>query len=594
MTNDTIPARLIDIAKRLPHAPAYARRVDGIWRSVPWADYAEDVVRTGRALIALGVEPGAITAVLGFNRPEWTIFDLATMGVGGAPAGIYTTSSPTEVAYVLNHAEAPLLLVENEMQWRKVEPMLERLTHLRFVITMMGMAPIAHEKVLSWEAFLARGDTIDPTRYHERVAALEPDALATLIYTSGTTGPPKAVMLSHRNLAWTAREAAKIFAINPSDSMLSYLPLSHIAEQVFSIHIPVTTGATVYFATSIDEIAANLQEVQPTIVFGVPRIWEKFHAGISAKLSRAEGLKGKLASWAMQVGREEHRRRLLGGAPNRSIAFRLANKLVYSKVKRAIGLGNARCCVSGAAPVAREVLEFMTGLDVLIYEVYGQSEDTGPTSLNVPGRVRLGSVGPAFPGVEVRIADDGEILVRGPNVFLGYRGDEEATAQTLVDGWLCSGDLGEIRGGFLYITGRKKDLLITAGGKNIAPQNIELALKQHPLIAEAVLVGDRRKYLVALMTLDEDNAASWAQEQGLDLRGRGLAALSNHPKLYELLQGHVDGVNRELARVEQVKRFAVLDRNLSIEAGELTPSLKVKRNKVYEHFATEIEALYVD
>jgi len=583
---DTIPNRLLQRAKSAPNDPAYYVRDGGAWKPTNWGTYSDQVTQAGRALIALGFEPGQTACILGFNRPEWAILDLATMGAGGAPAGIYTTCSPVEVRYIVAHAEAPIILVEDEGQWRKVQAEIANMPHLKHVVTMKGVPKIDHGLVMTWDEFMAKGDQVDKQAYLDRVEALEPDALATLIYTSGTTGPPKGVMLSHHNLAWTANAAIQITTINADDCSLSYLPLSHIAEQMFTLHIPITTGARVYFAESIEAVPENLKEVQPTIFFGVPRIWEKFHAGISAKLKGATGLKAKLVKWAMNVGWETNK------SPNgtKGLQYALADKLIFSKLKPAIGMGNARVCVSGAAPIAREVLEFFAGLDLLVLEVYGQSEDTGPTSFNTPTNYRFGTVGPALPGVEVKIADDDEILVKGPNVFLGYYKDQEATDATLSNGWLHSGDLGSFDDdGFLSITGRKKDIIITAGGKNITPKNLEAAIKNHELINEAVVIGDRRKYLSALVTIDPEAGEAWAAANGEDAN-----ALHKSAKLRASIQAHIDEMNSHFARVEQIKKFTILTRNLTIEDGELTPTLKVKRAKVSDHFADDIEAMYAE
>jgi len=583
---DTIPNRLLQRAKSTPNDPAYYVRDNGAWKPTNWGTYSDQVTQAGRALIALGFKPGQTVCILGFNRPEWAIMDLATMGAGGAPAGIYTTCSPVEVRYIVAHAEAPIILVEDEGQWRKVQAEMANMPDLKHVVTMKGVPKINHGLVMSWDEFMAKGDEVEKQAYLDRVEALEPEALATLIYTSGTTGPPKGVMLSNHNLAWTANVAIQITTINADDCSLSYLPLSHIAEQMFTLHIPITTGARVYFAESIEAVPENLKEVQPTIFFGVPRIWEKFHAGITAKLKDATGLKAKLVKWALNVGWESNK----SPTSTKGLQYNLANKLIFSKLKPAIGMGNARVCVSGAAPIAREVLEFFASLDILVLEVYGQSEDTGPTSFNTPTRYRFGSVGPALPGVEVKIADDDEILVKGPNVFLGYYKDQEATDATLSNGWLHSGDLGAFDDdGFLSITGRKKDIIITAGGKNITPKNLEAAMKNHELINEAVVIGDRRKYLSALVTIDPEASAAWAAANGEDAN-----ALHKSAKLRASIQAHIDEMNSHFARVEQIKKFTILARNLTIEDGELTPTLKVKRAKVSDHFADDIEAMYAE
>lgn len=589
MAADTIPSRLLEQARLRPNAPAYKIRENGVWKATNWADYADEVKRAGRALIALGFEAGQHTCILGFNRPEWVIFDVATMAVGGAPAGIYTTSSPEEVAYIAGHCEARVMLVENVEQWEKVKAQRENLPALKHVVMMKGAPRIQDEMVYSWDEFLAKAESVSEEIFIQRVHALEPSGLATLIYTSGTTGPPKAVMLSHENLAVTASTARQVTGLGPNDTCLSYLPLSHIAEQMFSIHGAITGGACLYYAESIDAVPENLKEVQPTVFFGVPRIWEKFYAGISSRLKEATGVKAKLVEWARGVGTKVTELRERGEEPEGFLAFqyKLADRLIYSKLKEAIGLKNAHLMVSGAAPIAKEVLDFLASLDILILEVYGQSEDTGPTTYNQRKKFKLGSVGPVFPGVEVKISEEGEVLVRGPNVFLGYLKDEEATKEALVDGWLHSGDLGEFRDGFLYITGRKKDILITAGGKNIAPANIEGDFKNHELINEAVVIGDRRKYLTVLITLDPEALEAYFEKNGGDI-----SKAHEDPRIRASIQAHLDEINKKYARVEQVKKFTILPRNFTIEDGELTPTLKVKRNKVNEHFADEIEAMY--
>ncbi len=591
MPSDTIIQRLFDQAKKQPQAPAYFVREPDGWKSTSWKTYAQEVRRAARALIALGFEPGQTVSILGFNRPEWAIFDMACMAAGGAPAGIYTTCSPTEVAYIVNHAESPIVLVENQEQWSKLQAKKSELPRLQHVVMMQGGPKIDDPMLLGWKEFMAKGDEAHDAELDRRVAALEPNALATLIYTSGTTGPPKGVMLSHDNLAFTARIARQLARSTPDDSTLSYLPLSHIAEQMFTLHGANTAGYAVYYARSVDQLADDLKEAQPTIFFGVPRVWEKFHAGVSSKLAQATGAKKQLVAWARGVATRVHALKNEGKSPGPGLAlqYRVANRLIFSKLKPALGLGRARLCVSGAAPIAREVLEFFASLDIVILEVYGQSEDTGPTSFNQPGRTRFGSVGPILPEVEVRIEPDGEILVKGRNVFLGYYKEPEATQETLTeDGWLRSGDLGELdQDGFLRITGRKKEIIITAGGKNVTPKNIEGALKNHELVSEAVVIGDRRKFLSVLLTLDEEAARRFADQHG------GGAPHEN-PDIRAEIGRAIEQVNQELARVETIKKFTVLPKPFSIEGGELTPTLKVKRKVVAQKYAAEIESMYAE
>ncbi len=591
---DTIPKRLFEQANKQPERSAYLVKDHGVWRGKTWREYAAEVSQATRALIALGFEPGQRLCILGFNRPEWVILDLAAMCAGGAPAGIYTTCSPDEVQYIVAHAEAPLVLVENEVQWHKIEKKRTELPGLKFVVFMRGTTPPAapegSPKLLGWDEFLARGAATPEKEVQRRIDALEPSGLATLIYTSGTTGPPKAVMLTHDNLAWTAKTLADVTKIQPGGRGLSYLPLSHIAEQMATIHGPITGGSAVYFAESIDKLADNLKECRPTLFFGVPRIWEKFHAAIEGKMKAATGSKARIARWARGVGEQVSALRAQGKSPSGmlGIEYRIASRLVFAPLKEAIGLDQATCLVSGAAPIGKEVIAFFASLDVFIQEIYGQSEDTGPTSFNLDGRTRIGSVGPMLEGVTVRIADDGEILVKGRNVFAGYFKDEAATRETLTeDGWLRSGDLGRIdEDGFLHITGRKKEIIITAGGKNITPKNIEELVKRCPLVAEAVVIGDRRKFLSALVWLEPDTTKKWMADRG----ATGDPATNTDVRAE--IQRAIDAANETLAKVEQVKKFAIGSRPLSIETGELTPTLKVKRNKVAAAFASQIDAMY--
>ena len=590
MTIETIPAQLFETAAQRGSAPAYHVKVNGEWKATSWQTYADEVKAAGKALMTLGLAPGGSVSILGFNRPEWIIMDVAALAVGGTATGVYTTCSAEEVQYIVDHAESMVALVENQNQWKKIRAQRDRLPRLKNVVAMKG-ADIDEAGVLSWEDFMARGKGVSDADFFARVQALEPKGLATLIYTSGTTGPPKGVMLTHDNLYWTATTLNSLMGSRPDDALVSYLPLSHIAEQMLSIHGPIVTGAAIYYAESLDKVAENLKEVQPTVIFGVPRIWEKFHAGVSEKLAQATGFKKTLVDWVRRVSARKAELENRGEKMGLGLAmqYRLAHKLVLSKLKPALGLGRARACVSGAAPIAKEVLDFFATLDITIREVYGQSEDTGPTTINQEGKTRLGSVGGRIPGIEVKIAADGEILVRGRNVFAGYFKEPQATAETLVDGWLHSGDLGEFdKDGYLIITGRKKDIIITAGGKNIAPKNIEASLKNSRVIAEAVVIGDRRKFLTALIALDLEATENFLKEKGA-LDGQ---PLHTHELVVKEVQAAVDEVNSTLAQVETVKKFTILSRNLTIEDGELTPTLKVKRKMVNQNFAQQIEAMY--
>ncbi len=590
MTTDSIAVRLQEQARIRPNAPAYFEKVGEAWVPTTWREYGQQVQEAARSLVALGVEPGGVVSILGFNRPEWGIMLLAAMSINGAGAGIYTTNSPPEVQYIINHAESRVVLLENEEQWQKVNQIRGELPLLRHVVMMRG-TKIDDPLVLTWEEFLAQGATIDQAQFDERFAAIEPEDLASLIYTSGTTGPPKAVMLSHDTLAFTGYEAPKLFDLTPNDRLVSYLPLSHIAEQMFTIHGSVTVGYAVYYAEALEKLLDNLKEVQPTIIFGVPRIWERFQSGVQRQLDETTGAKARIASWAMGVGRQVSDLRNRGQEPHGLLAtqYKLADRLFYSKVKTALGLNNVTTAAVGAAPVNKQILEFFSGLDLIIYEVYGQSEGCGPTTWNHPGATKFGATGPAFPHTEVKLAEDGEILLRGRNVFSGYYKEPAATADTLIDGWLHSGDLGQFDDdGFLTIVGRKKEIIITSGGKNIAPKNIEAALKNLDLVADAVVIGEARKFLSALVTLDPEAAERFALQHGLEGQ-----VLHEHPLVIgEVQRGIDEEVNPQFARVENIRKFTILPRSFTVQDGELTPSLKIKRRIVYDHFADEIEAMY--
>lgn len=580
--NDNIVRRVMQQAQVRPTTPAYVANHQGNWQTTSWQRYVEQIRSAAKSMMALGVQRGQRVAILGFNRPEWTIFDIAAMAVGAAPAGIYTTCSSTEVHYIVHHSEAPIVLVENAQQLAKVVAVRDQLPHLQHIVLMQGADASADpgDKIWSWAQFMAKGAEADDHELEKRIDAIEQADLATLIYTSGTTGPPKAVMLSHGNLAWTATTLIDAGSGAAGDVMLSYLPLSHIAEQMASIHVPATVGATVYFAESLEKIPDGLRAARPTLFFGVPRIWEKFHSAMLKKFAEVTGVKKHLLTWARSVATAVHIRKNQGRSIPRSLQlqYQVANKLVLHKVKVALGFDRVRQCITGAAPIAREILEFFQSIDIPISEIYGQSEDSGPTSLNLTGRTKLGTVGVPLPGLQVKLGDDGEILIKGPNVFMGYLKDQAATDEILHDGWLASGDLGQFdRDGFLSITGRKKEIIITAGGKNITPRNIEAEIQRCAHVADAVVIGDRRKFLTVLLTLSPEATGKHSD-----------------PTVLADIQQAIDAGNAQLARVEQVKKFTVLPTAFSTESGEYTPTMKLRRSVIAKKYATQIDAMYVE
>ncbi len=578
MLFETIPERILRAGRERGTAHAYAVRRGAQWVTTSWSDYAGEVEAAARALIALGVEAGSPVAILGTNTPEWVIFDVAAMAVGAMPAGIYPTNSSDECAYVLDHSRSSVVLVQNEKQLAKVLEKWRELPALRHVVLMRGQSSDS-DGVLSWEQFLDRGTTVPFSEVETRMAALGPRDGATLIYTSGTTGRPKAVVLPHEALVSTVKAIHSFIDASMSDTAVSYLPLSHIAEQLVTILTPAVSGHTVYYEPDIFRLVDTLKEVRPSIFFAVPRVWEKFYAAVSGKLDEASGVKAAITNRALVVGRDHTATLNRGEQPQgwRAAQYGFFDKLVYSKAKEAMGLDRSRFLFSGAAPLAPSIAEFFSGFGMQILNIYGQSENTAGSAYNRPDRNRYGSVGPAFPGTELRVADDGEILVRGLCLFSGYLHEAEATAGALdADGWLHTGDVGHIDDdGFLFITDRKKDIIITAGGENVTPSLIEMMLQTHPLVSIAVVIGDRRPYLTALISVDPEAT----EGMGADDVRTGV-------------QGAVDEVNVGQARVRQLKRFVILERPLSIEGGELTPTLKVKRKVVREHFADQIEAMY--
>lgn len=591
MSAQTILHKLHDNGRKTPNNPALYEKENGAWKAMNWADYVKNVRRCARAMKSLGLGKGDIVTILGFNRSEWVIADLGIMLIGGAAAGIYTSNSPGEVQYIAHHCESKMIVVEDEGQYAKIKEEIANLPQLKHIV-MMRRANVPDDPMaIGWDDFLALGDKIPDADMDAELAKLKMGQLATLIYTSGTTGPPKGVMLSHDNLAWTASQSVGLISAVPSDRSLSYLPLSHIAEQMFTIHSPITAGYQVYFAEGVTKIPDNMKEMQPTIFFGVPRVWERFYNGLSAKLGSAEGVKAKLADWSRGVATKVTAGRNQGKEPSGLLAmqYNLADKLVLSKVKEALGFSEAKVLVSGAAPIPKQILDFMGSLDIRIMEVYGQSEDSGPTSFNQLDRAKFGSVGPNFPGMDIKIADDGEILCKGRNVFLGYYKNEKETAVTLIDGWLQSGDLGKFDDdGFLHITGRKKDIIITSGGKNIAPKNLEAALTSLPLIGSAVCIGEEKRFLTALVTLEADAAQRFATANSVPVEGLG-----ENPKLRAELKKMIEAeVNSHFARVEHIRNFVVIPHEFSIETGELTPTFKIKRAVVNRMYESEIDACY--
>jgi long-chain acyl-CoA synthetase len=582
------PRAFLNTSARLGDAPAYFTRGPAVWQPTSWATFAGQVRAAAAGLAALGVRPGDRVAILAYNRPEWVIADLATMMAGAVPVGIYFTAAPSEVAFILEDCGAVVLFAENAWQFAKLAGKENKLGGLKRVVMMEGEP--ADPWQIGWAKFCSLGARVPDAEIDARLNGIMPHQAGTLLYTSGTTGAPKAVELSHAALCNCNAVMQATAGYRPSDRVISYLPLAHIAEKMLTVHSFAAFGYQVYFARSVQELAAHLPEVRPTVFFGVPRVWEKLAGTLRERLAAATGTKAKIAAWAQAVGRDWHKAAREGRRPGVALGLqhRLAEKLVYGKVKAATGLGAARYLFSGAAPIAPEVLEFLSGLDIVVLELYGQSETCGPTSTNLPGANRFGSVGRAVPGTELRIAEDGEVLVRDNKLLTGYAGRPDATAETFLDGWLCSGDLGRLDAdGFLYITGRKKDLIITAGGKNISPAAIEAAAEAVPILEHVVVYGDRKPFLSALVTLNPEHLAALARQHGVPVEG-----IAAHPLVLAEVQAGIDAVNAEQARVAHIRKYTILPGRFSVETGELTPTLKLKRATVIARHLAELEAMY--
>ncbi|MFC6094030.1 AMP-binding protein [Saccharothrix sp. BKS2] len=600
----TIATRVRDRASATPGAVALRAKRLGVWEEVSWADYWERAELVGHALLALGVDPGDRVAVHSENRREWLYSDIGAVAVRATTVGLYPTSPADEVAYLLSHSGARVLVAEDQEQVDKVLAVLDALPDLEHVVYLEPRGVrgrYTDDRLMSWDDFLAlgarhRGD--HPDAVARRMRGAEPDDVLTLVYTSGTTGPPKGAMLTAANVEFAVGVTAGASPpASARDVTLSYLPLCHVAERVFTTWLNAAAGIQVHFAESVDTVRANLREVQPTILFGVPRTWEKVLTAVTIGTANASPVKRVTTRFwlrvADRIGAELVR---AGGRHTTATRLRYAVGWVccYRALKTRLGLRHVRYAASGAAPISPEVLRFFMGIGVPVHEVYGMTENSGVATGNRPGRVRLGTVGEPQEGVELRIAEDGEIQTRHPGVFAGYWRDEEATRRVLAeDGWLRTGDVGEwVDGTHVRITDRMKDIIITAGGKNVAPSEVENALKDSPYVKEAVVLGDRRPYLVALIGIEPDTVGHWAARRGLT--HTTYRDLAEKDEVRELVAGVVRAANERFAPVGRVRRFRVLPKELDHSDGELTATQKVKRSALATAYAHLVEEMYAD
>ncbi|MBI3090766.1 MAG: AMP-binding protein [Candidatus Tectomicrobia bacterium] len=591
------PARLKQLAETRGAEVALREKEFGIWRQITWQGYLEHVRHLSLGLRALGFAPGDSLAILADNCPEWLYADLAAQAAGGVGVGLYPTNPAHDAQYIVNHCEAPIIIVYDQEQLDKILQEQHRLPKLRtaVVIDPKGLRHYDDPLIMRFAELLTLGRAYEaehPEEFEAGLALLKPDDVAIMVYTSGTTGHPKGAMLTHHNLWVMSQGWMQISPFRPRDSLVSYLPLCHILERSLSVYLPLYIGYSVSFAESFDTVQLNLREISPTLFAAVPRIWEKLHSAHTIRVAESSPLKRAAYAAALRLGAWVEARRRRGKAP---WAWRPLWWLAYLGVFRAIqeklGLRRARFMMSGGAPIAPAILSFFHDIGLPVREGYGMTEAAGAIAMHRQGDERPGTVGHPLPGLEVRLAGDGEILLRGGGIFKGYHANPAATAEALEEGWLHTGDIGTFdEHGHLRITDRKKDLIITAGGKNIAPQKLENLLKTSSYIKEAIVIGDRRRFLAALIQIELENVSHWAER--CNLAHTTFKSLATHPQVYELIRGEVERLNRQLPPVETIKRFLLLDKELDEDDGELTATQKVRRATIARRYVAEIERLY--
>ncbi len=604
----TVAARVRDWAEKMPDGVAMREKDYGVWQEYTWSRLWDLVVDAAHGLLALGVDEGDVVSIHSEDRPEWIILDLATVAIRGITTGLYPTNPMAEVIYLVNDSGAKLHLAEDQEQVDKVldagADAFPTVTRILYVEP-RGVRSYDDERLMYWNDFMEVGRqhrAAHPGEIDRRMAEATPEDVITLVYTSGTTGPPKGAMLTNSNSAFAIDnivmngERIRGGAPGPHDLILTYLPLCHVAERIFSTWHMAGAGTVLNFAESIETVQVNLREIQPTLFFAVPRIWEKIHATALIKLQDATPIKrvfGRIGMWlANTVGKE----RIANGGNHSTksrIAYAIGNPLFFRPLKERIGLRRCRWAGTGAAAIAPEVLEFFMGLGVPVYELYGMTENSAVATINFDGRVKLGTVGEPYPGIGFRIDEEtGEIQTKHPGVFAGYWKKPDKTAETFTpDGWLMTGDVGEwVDGTHVKIVDRIKHIIITSGGKNISPSEIENSLKASPYVKEAMVIGDGRKFITALIGIELDTVGNWALRNKIPYTT--YRDLSEKPEVIELIQKVVNETNEKFARVEQIKKFRMIPKELDHEDGELTATQKLKRSAMKDMFEELVEGMY--
>ena len=584
---------LKQVAKYGSGRAALRYKSDGAWKEHSWQDYLDNVEKVAGGLLKLGIKPLDKVCIISSNCPEWLFISLAVQSLGASLVPIYPNSTPEQAKYVVEHSEAKFLFVQNQEQLSKTDNWRDELKNLNSIIIIFGESPTGVMKYDELTSLGAAYKDNEPNFLNNQIDRLTPDSPGGIIYTSGTTGPPKGVILSQKNLVFIAASLLTRYDYLYEEDTISFLPLSHIAEQVQNICAGIIAAFTVSFAQSLDTVKDDLTEVRPTLFFSVPRLYEKVHATILETVSASPFVKRSLFNWALNVGEKIRQYR----NSNKAVPFmtgkkwNLANKIVFAKLKKKLGLDRARFFGSGAAPLPAEVSRFFGAMGMDIIEFFGQTECTGVCNSTEPNRTVPGAIGPPIPGCEVVIAEDGEIVTRGYNVFSGYWKDKNATDEAFKDGWLYTGDIGFFDDNeYIHITDRKKDIIVTAGGKNVAPQNIENLLKLHPGISQVVVIGDQRKYLTCLLTIDAASLPKLCDQLGIDVPTPEQAVADEH--IIKRFQEYVDKVNADLARYETIKYFRILPHDFSVDTGELTPTLKIKRRVIAEKYKEIIDSMY--
>ena len=598
MVIDTLPKALVNMAGLQPERVALRYKDLGLWKDVHWSEYLQKVKYVALGLHEIGVRKNDHVAIIGENKPEWLYSAFGAMSAGATFVGVYTTNPVKECEYVVGHSESVVYLCEDEEQldkaltFRKNTPALKKM----IVWDTEGLRDFHDPMVISFDELLALGEKIDrekPALFQELVAEGKGEDIAGIIYTSGTTGPPKGAMLCQEGYLWVGKQTNSITQGTPDDETISFLPLNHVYEQIFDMMVHMTVGHIVNFTENTDTVMADMRDVSPTLFHAVPRIWEKYYSGIILKMEDATPLKKYVFKTSVKIGERYNNEKLSGKSPSLGlfVLYQLAYFVTFRKLKKRLGFDRVRLGFSGAAPISHNILKYFQSIGIPIREGYGMTETTGITHMSDEKNFRVGTVGKALPETEVEIADDGEILVRHKGIFKGYYRDDETTKEALHDGWMHTGDVGEVdQDGFLKITDRKKDLIITAGGKNIAPQYIENLLKFSPYINDAVVIGDKRKFISAIIVIDEENVVKFAQDRKVQFTT--FASLTHTEEIVNLIQEEVNKVNKQLARVENIRKFRILDKKLYTEDGEVTPTMKVKRKFINAHYANLINSMY--